>query len=230
MIPAQQRPASSCALHFSPHAFHYFTTLQDEFFQRDNYRVLVATRGALVTLLEEMNEAYRHNKQRKTTTGLVSPELKAQLQKTIIPESTLLSSSSRGPERGKFSGEISVDVALESALLSLGRCADIVRPAGRLTSQSVSQEEWADAMHQLEHFLDLMQRACDPDRPLPAKQWGELTNYDSSLSTTEIMPTFVEGESSGGLDGINELDEEPEDIIDLAALFDGDIGMVDSME
>lgn len=175
----------------------------------------------LVTLLEEMNEAYRHNKLRKTTSGLVPPILKAKLQKTIVPGSA---DGSKGSGKSKFSGSISIDVALESALLSLGRCADLVRPAGRLTSQSVSQGQWRDAMHQLEQFLELMQRACDPDRPLPANQWGQLITIagDSTHSSHAITDRTFSME-----DREKELVDDP---IDLSGLFDGDIGMDDSME
>ena len=185
----------------------------------------MATRRALVTLLEEMNEAYRHNRQRKTTTGLVSPSLKAKLQKTIIKGNA---DPSTAPSRGRFSGPISIDVALESALLSLGRCADLVRPAGRLTSQSVSKDEWRDAIHQLEHFLDLMQRACDPDRPLPTNQWGKLT-------TTTVDPNATHSDAMNSIkDRTFSMDDivgsSSDEIIDFAGLFDGDIGMDDSME
>jgi hypothetical protein len=143
----------------------YLVPCQVEFFQRDNYRALVATRRSLVTLLEEMNEAFRHNKQRKIASASVPPNLKAQLQKTGVTSKDSKSSV----------GYKSTDVALESALLSLGRCLDLVRPAGKLSSKSVSREDWKSALKQLEFFLDLMQRACDPDRPLPADDWGKLS-------------------------------------------------------
>lgn len=151
---------------------------QKEFFQRDNYLTLVATRRSLVTLLEEMNEAFRHNKQRKTASGLVPPNLKAQLQKTRVATSNM----------GRNNGCISTDVALESALLSLGRCMDLVRPAGTFSSKSVSREECKDAVRQLDHFLDLMQR-CDPDRPLPANDWGKLSmeNVTETSSIIQLM-------------------------------------------
>jgi hypothetical protein len=155
-----------------------FFNHQDEFFQRDNYRSLVATRRSLVVLLEEMNEAFRHNKQRKTATGLVPPNLKAQLQKTGI------TTSSRDKKRSNR--YISTDVALESALLSLGRCLDLVRPAGTLSSNSIPREDWREALKQLENFLDLMQRACDPDRPLPANDWGKLSM--ENVTTTSSNP------------------------------------------
>jgi hypothetical protein len=183
--------------------------------------VLVSTRRTLVTLLEEMNEAFRHNRQRKTRTGLVPPSLKARLQTTLI-EGYGKSSSISG-KRG-ISGQVSTDVALESALLSLGRCADLVRPAGRMTSQSVSQEEWGDAIRQLEHFLDLMETASDPDRPLPAHQWGMLSIAlnvtDDSISADSLDPTFL----------TDAIDASSLEMLDLKELFGDDIGMDDSME
>lgn len=189
---------------------------QDEFFQRDNYRVLVATRRSLVTLLEEMNEAFRHSKQRKTSTGLVGPGLKGKLRTTFAKGYKEISS-----EFGKrtISGYVSTDVALESALLSLGRCADLVRPAGRLTSRSVSAEEWVDAIEQLEHFLDLMETACDPDRPLPADQWGLMT-LARNISKYPL-PLHL-ADPAAGIEG--------DEMLDLADLFGADIGMDDSLE
>jgi hypothetical protein len=159
-----------------------------------------------------MNEAFRHNKQRKTSTGLVPPGLKARLQTTLI----------EGSGKRGISGQVSTDVALESALLSLGRCADLVRPAGRLTSQSVSASEWGDAMRQLENFLDLMERATDPDRPLPPHQWGMLSIASNVTddSIDNLNPTFP----------TDTLDASSLELRDLAELFGDDIGMDDSME
>lgn len=130
-----------------------------------------------------MNEAFRHNEPRKTATASVSPFLKAQLQKRRIS----------GTSNKSTFGYNSTDVALESALLSLGRCLDLVRPAGKLSSVSVPREDWKSALEQLEYFLALMQSACDPDRPLPATEWGKLsvdnlpmTNPTFPLSDAEI--------------------------------------------
>jgi len=178
----------------------------------------VATRRSLVTLLEEMNEAFRHSKQRKTSTGLVGPGLKGKLRTTFATGYKEVSS-----EFGKrtISGDVSTDVALESALLSLGRCADLVRPAGRLTSRSVSQQEWVDAIQQLEHFLDLMETACDPDRPLPADQWG-LMESPRSVSSYSFP---LEASGPGG-----SIDIERDATLGLAELFGEDIGMDDSLE
>lgn len=177
----------------------------------------MATRRSLVTLLEEMNEAFRHNKQRKTATGLVGPRLKGKLRTTFAKGYKQISS-----EFGKrtISGYVSTDVALESALLSLGRCADLVRPAGRLTSQSVSSEEWSDALQQLEHFLDLMETACDPDRPLPADQWGILS-LPRNVSSVDGLSLEIPDSTTMF---------EREDMLDLADLFGADIGMDDSLE
>jgi hypothetical protein len=202
------------------HTFSFLTAtifLQDEFFQRDNYRVLVATRRSLVTLLEEMNEAFRHSKQRKTSTGLVGPGLKGKLRTTFAKGYREISS-----EFGTrtISGYVSTDVALESALLALGRCADLVRPAGRLTSRSVSQEEWTDAIQQLEHFLALMEAACDPDRPLPADQWG-LLSLPRNASTHHSLPVDPADPATRF---------ERDAMLDLADLFGADIGMDDSLE
>ena len=54
---------------------------------------------------------------------------------------------------------------LESALLSLGCCVDLVRPAGLLVSV-VSSKNWRKALRALQHSLDEIRSVCDPDRPL----------------------------------------------------------------
>lgn len=160
--------------------------LQGEFFQRDNYRALVASRRSLVTLVEEMNDAYQQNKSRKTATAILPPNLKAKLQKTMVNISSKNSS--------RTNRQVSADIALEAALLSLGRCVDLVRPAGMLSSKSVSRGEWISAVKKLEHFLELMHLSCDPDRPLPAKDWGKLSLENvKTFSFAELPPIFSDG-------------------------------------
>jgi len=137
-----------------------------EFFQRDNYRTLVATRRSLATLLEQMNEAYRHNRERQTATMVIPPTLKVQLKKQTSGSSTTLSST---------------EIHLECALLSLGRCCDLVRPAGTFSEQSVSRQEWKDALLHLQEFMNRIECSCDPDRPVSADQWGGELNEDRSV-------------------------------------------------
>lgn len=134
-------------------------------------------RRALVGLVEEVNNAFHQTRNSQETTFSTLGNLKAELQKTIV----------KTPLEG---GTMSADVALESALLSLGRCVDLVRPAGTLSATSVSRADWTDAVAKLEHFLDVMQRCCDPDRPLPACDWGKLSleNVKTSFSTTTGLP------------------------------------------
>ena len=119
---------------------------------------MVATRRSLATLLEQMNEAYRNNRDRKTATMLIPPTLKTQLKKQTSESST--SSSS-------------IEIHLECALLSLGRCCDLVRPAGTFSAQSVSRQEWEDALVHLQDFMIRIDRSCDPDQPLSADRWGK---------------------------------------------------------
>lgn len=149
-------------------------TEQSEFFQRDNYRTLVAKRRSLATLLEEMNEAYRSKQERKTTTMIVPPTLKAQLQK--------IRSKTTGVDK---TATMTMDIHLESALLSLGRCCDLVRPAGTFSAQSVSKQEWRAAIQHLQDFMWRIEQTCDPDRPLPAKQWGKELRKD--LQEVDIL-------------------------------------------
>eukprot|EP00980_Cylindrotheca_fusiformis_P028153 scaffold22583_cov106-Cylindrotheca_fusiformis.AAC.24 len=126
-----------------------------------------------------MNQAFQSNTSKATATLSLPPNLKRQLQKTIVK------ASSEG-------GTMSVDVALESALLSLGRCADLVRPAGTLSSESVSRRDWKSAVTRMEHFLDVVQRCCDPDHRLPARDWGKMSleNVKSSFSSTGLPFSF----------------------------------------
>ena len=67
-----------------------------------------------------------------------------------------------------------VDVALESALLLLGRCVDVVRPAGLLTGAPVSQEDWKLALIVLSQAYETIKTVCDPDRPLLSHEWIKL--------------------------------------------------------
>jgi hypothetical protein len=139
-----------------------------EFFQRDNYRRLVKTRRSLATLLEQMNEAYRHNREYKSETISIPPTLKSQL-KQISPNTK----SGRFQESlSKSEPNSSTEIQLESALLSLGRCCDLVRPAGTFSAQSVNRQEWRDALKHLYDFMHRIAVFCDPDEPLPAKLWG----------------------------------------------------------
>jgi hypothetical protein len=146
---------------------HYFFCwwAQSEFFQRDNYRTLVATRRSLATLLEEMNEAYRDGHERKTPTMVVPPTLKEKLKQTR--RSKAISAAGGGKERTT----LSTDIQLEIALSSLGRCCDLVRPAGTFSAQSVSKHEWRAALEHLKSFIWRIEQSCDPDRPLPSKEW-----------------------------------------------------------
>jgi len=141
-----------------------------EFFQRDNYRSLVATRRSLATLLEQMNEAYRDNRERQIATMLIPPTLKAQLKKQTSESSTTISS---------------IEIHLECALLSLGRCCDLVRPAGTFSEQSVSRQGWKDALLHLQDFMARIECNCDPDRPVSADQWGE--KIIENLSVLEFL-------------------------------------------
>jgi len=113
-----------------------------EFFQRDNYRVLVAARRSLVSDMENM-----YHKQ---------PSLQSVKQ-------VCFTSTENKP----------LDVVLEGALLGLGRCLDLVRPAGLLTG-SVPREEFRRALHSLQQAYYLLDRACDPDEPLDPVEWGKL--------------------------------------------------------
>jgi hypothetical protein len=120
-----------------------------EFFQRDNYRVLVAARRSLVT---DMEGLYRRQ-----------PSLQAVHQ--------LLSGDGKP-----------LDVIMESALLSLGRCLDLVRPAGLLT-ETVSAGDWNRALSLLEQAVHQISQACDPDQPLGPTEWGSMGDPDEGIES-----------------------------------------------
>jgi len=113
-----------------------------EFFQKENYFVLVSARRSLVT---EMESIYQ-----------VQPSLK-EVQHILATD---------GKDRP-------LDLVLESALLSLGRCLDLVRPAGLLTG-SVPADDWKLALSLLDDAVSQIALKCNPDRPLDAKRTSEM--------------------------------------------------------
>jgi hypothetical protein len=71
-----------------------------------------------------------------------------------------------------------LDVVLEGALFSLGRCLDLVRPAGLLIGY-VPKDDWKTAEILLQHAVSQLRDACDPDHPLDPADWGKLDHrYD----------------------------------------------------
>lgn len=83
---------------------------------------------------------------------------------------------------------------LESALLSLGRCSDLVRPAGLLLS-SVSNSDWGKALKALEHGRREIRELCDPDRILEPNEWGKLQEETGLVGVDaveeEVVPSSV---------------------------------------
>jgi hypothetical protein len=75
----------------------------------------------------------------------------------------------------KYGGGKDILSILEGALLSLGRCVDLVKPAG-LHIGSVSKSEWERALGSLEHSMNEIRDHCDPDRPLRPSEWGKLVD------------------------------------------------------
>jgi hypothetical protein len=82
-----------------------------------------------------------------------------------------------------------VNVALEGVVLSLGRCIDLVRPAGLLVG-SVSKTDYERALRSLEHAVSQIQSVCDPDEPLDPSEWGKLSG--TSSITGEMNETVYE--------------------------------------
>jgi hypothetical protein len=121
-----------------------------EFFQRENYLSLVSARRSLVT---DMERIYN-----------VQPSLKSVHHLSIHSGSRV--------DESQIETKKPVDVVLESALLSLGRCCDLVRPAGLLTG-SVTTADWKLAYSILEQAVDQILMTCDPDQPLDPWEWGK---------------------------------------------------------
>ncbi len=127
---------------------------QTEFFQRDNYLMLASIRRSLVEQIEALHKPSRSRK------------------KTLNTELRRI--------KDIYGMERDVITILEGALLSLGRCVDLVKPAG-LHEGSVSKEDWRKALKALEHSMNEISSFCDPDRPLMPSEWGKLVDGDSPL-------------------------------------------------
>ena len=69
--------------------------------------------------------------------------------------------------------DVKIIVVLESALLNLGRCIDLVKPAGLLVS-SVPANTWSRALDALQKSINHIQTVCDPDKPLEPTEWGKM--------------------------------------------------------
>lgn len=135
-----------------------------EFFQRDSYRVLVAARRSLVA---DMERFYSEQPSLKHVNQFVSQ--------------VKVSSNDR-----------QMDAILEDALLNLGRCLDLARPAGLLTGP-VSANDWRLSLRCLEEAVSQVTRNCDPDYPLPTESWADLRSEspNSLLPTSRLNQTRV---------------------------------------
>jgi len=143
--------------------------LQKEFFQRDNYLMLASIRRSLVSHVEDLHICRQ---------GL-RRDLNLATKKAGVDERP-------------------IEEVLESAILHLGRCIDLVRPAGLLVS-SVTKSDWARAFRALEYSMSEIRLVCDPDRPLLPGEWGKLMD-DEDLSELEARNTsYIERRNSGSL-------------------------------
>jgi hypothetical protein len=130
-----------CAQDLVPVLYNLRGVISDrEFFQNDNYRVLVAVRRSMVADMEHLYAT--------------EPSLQS-IRQCLHPNCATL------------------DVVLEGALMSLGRCLDIVRPAGTMTGMC-TREDFERALNLLQQAYYLLDRSCDPDLPLSPQYWGVL--------------------------------------------------------
>ncbi len=92
-----------------------------------------------------------------------------------------------------------ITAILEGALLSLGRCIDLARPAGTLVS-SVPRSDWKKALNDLEHALNEL-RLCDPDVELHPSEWSipiDDESNDDGHATGDmnwVRPRFLDDET-----------------------------------
>ncbi len=102
-----------------------------EFFQRDNYLLLSSIRRSFVSIVE----ALYTDKGQEIRAGVIN---------------YFENGRSGGGRNHRFTREdVQIIVVLESALLNLGRCLDLVKPAGLLVS-SVPATTWSKALFNLE--------------------------------------------------------------------------------
>jgi hypothetical protein len=140
-------------------------TQNREFFQRDNYRLLVQIRRALITDVEGLyhGDEYGDGGGDTQTLNAVRKYRTSQLNLN-----------------GTYK---TLDVVLDGALLSMGRCSDLVRPAGLLTG-SVPITDFRRAVTFLEHAISQITMACDPDRPFVPSSAHQRSAAKATTSTT----------------------------------------------
>lgn len=138
---------------------------QTEFFQRDNYLLLSSIRRSLVALVE----ALYTDKGQEIRAGVIR-----------------YFEQGHGRNRLVTREDVKIIVVLEAALLNLGRCIDLVKPAGLLTS-TVPAATWSRALDALEKSMDQIKAVCDPDRPLGALEWGKLTDDEDQMLLKESI-------------------------------------------
>lgn len=129
-----------------------------EFFQRENYRVLVQARRSLVSGMELL---YQQQPSLAAIHNVLTPlKLSHTLPTLPATNGAVEETNTKNKPNGK-----PLDVVLEGALLSIGRCLDLVRPAGLLTG-SVSIQDFKLALMVLDQAVTQISIACDPDQPL----------------------------------------------------------------
>jgi hypothetical protein len=147
-----------------------------EFFQRDNYSLLVQVRRAFITDVENMH----HNNDEHGGGGGDDPTKTLRSVRKYMTALHYMNGTNK-----------SLDVVLDGALLSMGRCSDLVRPAGLFTG-SVPTADFRRAVTFLEHAITQITMACDPDRPFvssvqhPAATTAVATTTTSSMSSTVV--------------------------------------------
>lgn len=111
-----------------------------------------------------------------------------------LPTMATLSPSELSAHLNRADAPPLVDEALERVIRSLNDLERLLRPAASRTD-SLAVDDWRRALKLLQRALADARAATDPDRPLPADQWGMLLDEartDSSRrrsSKTQLLPT-----------------------------------------
>lgn len=131
-----------------------------EFFQSEAYRVLVAARRSIIKDMELLYHRPKH--------------LRPGEQRSLLGRPLATAATTAATQQAP------VDVVLESACMSLGRCLDLVRPAGRGTGV-VKSPDWRLAAVLLEKSISQILSVCDTDTPLHPYEWGRMGDEDEAV-------------------------------------------------
>jgi hypothetical protein len=194
-----------------------------EFFQQDNYRVLVAARRSLVSDMEELyrkQPSLQSVRRRVGNAGTIRSinnnpgTIMSQQQQQVLSSNSYEQNQqliqTQHPQQQQQQSK-TLDVILESALLSMGRCLDLVRPAGLLTG-SVTLNDFKIALRVLEQAVQQITVSCDPDQPIHPNEWSEIlftnmmTSTTTSINATNTTGSTITNTNNNAVNGSTAID------------------------